>query len=176
MELLQLGIFQFKVVPFEALVSRGGIGIKMSVINVVKNIKEIHISDVVLIKNGKFYNVYGKDAYIISYLFDYKLKKIEDIFVCGFPYNSLNLVIAKLEDKKINYLIVDKRNNYEVDDIFDNKNLNRYHKYFEKAKQYVNYKIRLDNIYDFMLNNIEKSDFKDIIMKLEKVINEGRKV
>lgn len=148
----------------------------MSVINVVKNIKAIHKADVVLIKNGKFYNVYGKDSYIISYLFGYKLKKVEDIYVCGFPYNSLNFVIAKLEENKINYLIIDKKNNYEVDCISDNKNLNRYYKYFEKAKQYVNYKIRLDNIYDFMLSNINKSNFKELIMKLEKVINEGRKV
>ena len=52
----------------------------MSIINMVKTMKEIHCKDVILIKNGKFYNAYGKDTYIISYLFGYKLKKVEKTY------------------------------------------------------------------------------------------------
>ena len=96
--------------------------------------------------------------------------------MCGFPLSSIHKVMAKLEERKINYLIVDRRNNYEVDEISDNKNLNNYIKYFEKAKRYINYKDRIDNINDFMLKNIDKNDFKNIITKMEDVINERRKI
>lgn len=48
----------------------------MSIINVVKNIKQIHPEYIAIIKVGKFYYSYGKDAYIISYIFNYKIKKI----------------------------------------------------------------------------------------------------
>lgn len=148
----------------------------MGIINIVRTIKQVHQYDIVFVKIGKFYNIYGRDSYIISYLFRYKLKQIENISMCGFPVNSLNKIVAELEDRKINYLIIDKRNNYEVDEIFDNKNLNNYIKYFEKAKKYVNYKARIDNINNFMLENIDKDDFKNIISKMEEVINERRKV
>ena len=49
----------------------------MSVITVMKEIKAIHPEYVSLIKIGKFYNVYLRDAYILSYLFGYKLRDME---------------------------------------------------------------------------------------------------
>ena len=109
----------------------------MGIIRIVKTAKEVHKNDIILIKIGKFYQVYGKDAYIISYIFDYKLKKVEEVYMCGFPQDSYNKVIAKLEEKKINYMILDRRNNYEIDEICDNKNLNTYTTYFEKARKYI---------------------------------------
>lgn len=138
----------------------------------IQTIKLVHKLDIILVKIGKFYQVYGKDAYIISYLFGYKLKRVENVMACGFPLSSVNKIISILEDKKINYLIVDRRNNYEVDERLDNKNLNNYTKYFEKAKKYISYKTRIDNINNFLLENIDKEDFKDIIRKMEDVINE----
>ena len=144
----------------------------MGIINMIQTIKLVHKLDIILVKIGKFYQVYGKDAYIISYLFGYKLKRVENVMVCGFPLSSVNKIISILEDKKINYLIVDRRKNYEVDERLDNKNLNNYTKYFEKAKKYISYKTRIDNINNFLLENIDKEDFKDIIRKMEDVINE----
>lgn len=95
----------------------------MGIIRIVKTAKEVHKNDIILVKIGKFYQVYGKDAYIISYIFDYKLKKVEEVYMCGFPQDSYNKVIAKLEEKKINYMILDRRNNYEIDEFCDNKNI-----------------------------------------------------
>ncbi len=100
----------------------------MSTINIVKTIKLIHKYDIVLIKSGKFYHAYGKDSYIISFLFKYQIRKIEDTTTCGFPLNSLNKVIAKLEENKINYIILDRRNSYDIEQKSDNKNLNNYEK------------------------------------------------
>lgn len=148
----------------------------MGIVNMVQTIKEIHKLDIVFVKIGNFYHVYGKDSYIISYLFEYKLKKVENVSMCGFPMSSMNKIIAKLEESKINYLIVDRKNNYEVDEKSDNGNLNNYAKYFEKAKKYVNYKTRIDNIYDFLIEKIDEENFKNIIMQMEEFINEGRKI
>ena len=44
----------------------GGI---MGTINIVRTIKRVHPSCMVMVKIGSFYNVYSKDAYILSYLF-----------------------------------------------------------------------------------------------------------
>lgn len=148
----------------------------MGIINMIQTMKLVHKLDIVLVKIGNFYQVYGKDAYIISYLFGYKLKKIENTRMCGFPLSSVNKIIATLEDKKINYLIIDRRNNYEVEERADNKNLNNYTKCFEKAKKYISDKIRIDNVNNFLLENINQEDFKDIIRKMEDAINERGKI
>ena len=50
---------------------------KISIVTIAKEIKEIHPNDIVLIKSGNFYKVYGKDAYIISNLFKYTVKEDE---------------------------------------------------------------------------------------------------
>lgn len=68
----------------------------MKVVNIVKAIKQIHPEYIVLIKIGKFYYSYSKDAYIVSYIFNYKLKIVEEnIRVCAFPVFILNKIMAK---------------------------------------------------------------------------------
>ena len=49
----------------------------MSVGIIIKNVKKIHKEDVILIQMGKFYYAYGKDAYILSGIFGYKLNEFE---------------------------------------------------------------------------------------------------
>lgn len=143
----------------------------MGILTMVKNIKQIHEKDIVLFKIGKFYYCYGKDAYIISYFFEYKLNLIENnIYSCGFPSQSLNKVISKLEDKKINYVIVDRRNNYDIEENENYKNLNSYDKYFEKAKEEIGIKIRIQKINNYLLENINKKDIRNLIILLEKDI------
>lgn len=68
----------------------------MGIINIIQNVKEIHKNYVTLVKIGNFYNCYGKDSYIISYLFNYKISLITNsIYMCAFPksaYNSTKLL------------------------------------------------------------------------------------
>ena len=59
----------------------------MGILNIVKTVKEIHKEEIIFVKIGKFYQVYGKDAYIISYLLDYKLKKVEDVLITEYVKN-----------------------------------------------------------------------------------------
>lgn len=142
----------------------------------LKTIKQIHKEYIVMVKIGTFYHVYGKDAYIISYVFDYKLKEEGDTYTAGFPINSLNKVMSCLEDLKINYITLDRRNNYDVDEKSDNKNLNNYSKYYEKARKQIVYKIRVEKIYEYMKQNINKKECKELILEVEEKINERRKV
>lgn len=143
----------------------------------IKAIKKIHPKDVVLFKIGSFYQTYSKDAYIISYLFDYKTKKIQENYSsCGFPSSSLSKNLAKLEEKKINYVIVDKRSNYEDEEKFDNKNLNKYDEIFEKAHKYVVIKNRIDNINNSLINEIDKDQIMEKIRKIEDIVYERGKI
>ena len=149
----------------------------MKVVNIVKAIKQIHPEYIVLIKIGKFYYSYSKDAYIVSYIFNYKLKIVEEnIRVCAFPVFILNKIIAKLEENKINYIVIDRRNNYEVDEKIDNGNLNKYNFYLEKSKRYINQKNRIEKIYNYLVYNIEKNENNKLIKEIESLINERRKI
>lgn len=148
----------------------------VGIVNMVRTIKEIHPEDIVLVKIGSFYYAYGKDSYILSYLFSYQLKKIENIYNCAFPIRSLNKIIATLENKKINYIGVDRRNNYEVDFQFDNKNLNKYDEIFEKAKKHVSIQNRINEINNYLNENANQNNIKEIIYEIEKIINERRKI
>lgn len=148
----------------------------MGVKNIIESVKKVHPEYMVLIKEGSFYHTYGKDAYIISYLFGYKIKEIEKIKACGFPINTINRVVAKLETNKINYLILDRRNNYDIEEIYNNKNLNEYKKNYEKSKCYINKMARINSINQFLIENMNKENFKEIINLMEEIINERRKV
>ena len=83
---------------------------------------------------------------------------------------SLPKIEAKLENKKINYIVVDRRNNFDVDEISDNKNLNTYDKEFEKAHKYINLKKRIDDIYIKLIKDINKEETKRKIFEIEKIV------
>ena len=146
----------------------------MGIINIVKNVKEIHNKYIVLVKIGNFYYCYGKDSYIISYLFKYKINILKDYTdSCSFPQNASNKVISILENKQVNYIILDRRNNYEIIEKSDNRNLNRYDKIYEIGRRENVKRMRVEKIYSYLLENI---DNKELIDNIEKVINERRKI
>ena len=149
----------------------------MSIVDNIRTIKKIHIKDIAMVQVGKFIYAYGKDAYIMSYVFGYKVRLIENnIYVCGFPRNKIKNVMATLENKKINYIILDRRNSYRVDEKSDNKNLNKYDAYLDKAIKYVKRKQKIDYIYKYLIDNIEKDEIDKIIKVLKKEIDERGKI
>lgn len=129
----------------------------------MSTIKEVHTESVCMFKIGSFYHVFGRDADIISYLFDYKIKDINSNKDCGFPINSINKITAKLQELKISYLLIDRRNNFDVDEKEDYKDLNRYMEYYKKANKYINIKRRIQNINNYLLENI------DVLIKTNKL-------
>ena len=146
----------------------------------IRSIKEIHKYDLCLFKVGAFYHAYGRDSYILAYLFDYKLKdtSLEKGWKeCGFPITNVSKIMARLEEKKINYILIDRRNNYDVDGKMDFGNLNRYQVTYEKSNKYVNYKKRIEGINNVLLENLENKEFSSILNKVEDVIiSERRKI
>ena len=140
----------------------------------INEIKEIHSKDVCLFKVGSFYHAYGRDACVMSYLFDYKVKELGDNHKeCGFPIGAVNKVTAKLQNSSINYLLIDRRNNYEVDEKEDYKVNNKYDCIYEKANKYVNCKKRINNIIQFLEENIEKENITKKLARMEEIIYEG---
>lgn len=145
----------------------------MGIINIVKNVKEIHKEFVVLVRVGNFYNCYGRDSYIISYLLGYKINIIDNnIYNSSFPKSAYNKVLSILEKNKINYIVLDKRNNYDVEEEDNNKNLNNYQKFYEKAKKEIAKKMRIEKIYKYLL----LCNDENTIYEVEKTINERRKI
>ena len=139
----------------------------------IETIKEIHTKDICLFKIGTFYHAYGRDAYILSYIFGYKIKDLEKNYKeCGFPVSAVSKVCAKLEINKINYLIIDRRNNYDVDEKEDYKNLNRYVEFYEKANKYVNCKKRIDIINEYLVDNIETKNITKMLSGMEEIMYE----
>ena len=150
----------------------------MGTINVVKSIKMVYPACMVLVKVGTFYDVYSKDAYIISYLLKYKIKEKEKIPTCSFPVSSLSKVENILEKNKINYIVVDKRNNYDEDQKVINKKENNYDKVFEKAKVSVEIMLRIQKIYDKLLQSRDDLQINNKLEEIEKVLQDdkGRKI
>ena len=142
----------------------------MKVNEAVKTIKELKKDTICLFKVGTFFHCYNKDSYIISYLFEYQIRNLEEqMKECGFPINSISKVKAKLEEKKINYAIFDRRNNYNEEKC-DFKNLNNYNKYFEKSRDIINYRLRIDRINKKLLSNVDTKDLKNILNKIENIL------
>ena len=150
----------------------------MSIMNMVKNIKEIHPKSLLLFKVGAFCEGYGKDSYIISYLFNYQVRQNgkNNISKVGFSKKAIPSVISKLEEQKIDYLLIDVRNNYYVDDKFENRNLNKYDTVFEKAYLYVRKQREIRKINEKLMEQIDSADFKEKVGRIEEILNEGRKV
>ena len=140
----------------------------------IENIKQIHTHDICMFKIGNFYHVYGRDAYIIAYLFQYKLRSVDkEIYECGFPVQSIPKITAKLQNNKISYVLIDRRNNYEVDEKEDFKNLNRYMRYYNKARNFVNIKKRIEFISEYLAKNVETEGVNKKIRQIEEILNEN---
>lgn len=140
--------------------------------NTIKVIKEIHPNDIIFLKIGQFYHCYGKDAVIISYLFDYSIKKLDNNYDCGFPITAINKVRTRVEEQKINYLVINKADNYEVYEEEDFKNENNYISIYNKAHKYINRKNRIIDIYNYLIDNINIDNIKDKINRIEEIIYE----
>ena len=133
----------------------------------INNFKELFPNYVVMIKMGTFYEVYYNDAYIISHLLGYKLKILNGIVRnCGFPTVSLNKVLYILDNKNINYLVVDKSDNYSELNKNNFKNKNRYNEIYEICKEEIDLKLRIEKIYKYLLNN------KNKVKQIEEVLYE----
>ena len=148
----------------------------MSVIKMAEQIKQIHPNYLLIFKVGAFCLTYGKDSYIIAANFNYMLKTTSGVQTCGFSKKILGKVMANLEDKKINYLVLDPRNSYDIDEKSDNKNLNTYEKEFKKSYLIVKQRNKIQKITEKLELYIGKEEFRKIIKDVEDILDENRKI
>ena len=110
-------------------------------------------------------------------MFQYKITEKEGVPTCGFPINAISKVENNLEKSKINYIVVDRRSNYEEEEKYINKQENNYDKIFEKSKAIVAIIFRIQKITDYLKENKEKESIEKILGKMEEILyDEGRKV
>lgn len=145
--------------------------INLSVENSVRLIKKVHPTSVLLVKIGNFYHAYGKDAYILSYFFDYKIEN-KGYKTCGFPLSSLNKVIVQLENQKIDYMVLDRKDNYEVLQKEEYKKENTYDTVYPLALMEINVKNRINELNEYLINNIHNKEVVEKIKKLEELLYE----
>ena len=136
-------------------------------------------NSILLVLSGNFYNVYGKDAYILCYLFRfkfinklYKTEEEKEVYVpkTGFPRNSLDKVLLDLEDKKINYVIKVKD---KSDIVQDFKKLNTYQRRYIASEKYCMDKMKLNEIMEQCDALCGKKDFSNVLDYIQKYIGHG---
>ena len=138
--------------------------------------KSLHEKYICLFKVGSFYCSYNRDAYIMSYIFKYKLQEKKNDKECGFPIDSVSKIQARLEQEKINYILVDTRPEYDIIEKVDLNNDNKYDSIYAKARNYVNYKLRVDAIHKILLDQINEKDFRKLLAKVEELVYEDGKI
>ena len=139
----------------------------MNVDNIVSLVKKVHPESLIMIKIGKFYNAYGKDSVIMSNLFGYRIKN--DVYrSSGFPTTSLNKVMIRLEKEKINYIVLDRRDNYEVLNEEDFKKENRYEEVYAQSLLELKVKKEIRKLNKYIMDNINNEATFRKLKRLEK--------
>lgn len=104
-------------------------------------------------------------------MFDYKLRR--DKYVsCGFPLSALNKVKVELEKEKVDYIVVDKRNEYEVICKEEFKKENKYEEILAIGKTKELIKRKAEKINKYIIENITNEEVVKKIKKLEEVLYE----
>ncbi|MGN1028628.1 MAG: hypothetical protein ACI4P7_00890 [Bacilli bacterium] len=114
-----------------------------------------------MLKVGSFYHVYDKDAILMFYLFSYKILENR----VGFPISALSKVIRFLRKNEINYYVYDEK--------LEEFEINHYDLFVEKSKEYYHLRSEIDEIYHYLITNIERKYMKRLIQKIKEVIDEG---
>lgn len=137
----------------------------------LKIVKDMNPNSLILLKMGSFYHAYGKDAYLLAYLFGYQLKTLEGaLSTCGFPVSALKKIEKELDDKKINHMQIARNDNYAVEDEISFENENKYNEYSDKAYKYIIKKNKINGISAYLIDSINDEDFQEKILKIEEIL------
>ena len=116
--------------------------------------------------SGKFFEVYGYDAFMFSFLSDYKVLQNGKTYKCGFPDSSLTKITNKLSDLKISYQIIYRGRNPFVKDF---KKINQYSKYKLIALQKIDIKERMDALVE-KVKSLNEEQAKKVMLEIEKCL------
>lgn len=111
-------------------------------------------------KHGKFYSSYDNDALVLHAVTGYKISNGR----VGFPENTLGKVVNKLNDYKINYVVIEK--DTEVDkQKYPKDNYEKYLKIgIKNSQDDIKQKDMIERI-----KNLDKDKLDKIIKYLEEV-------
>ena len=120
----------------------------------------------ILFKSGSFYISFDEDGLILNKLFNYKIVNLKNNIKVGFPLINKDIVISKLKDLNINYIIVEDKNiidKYEIEN-------NSFSKYTSSVFDVISINNRIDKIMD-KLKSMDNDKIKDILSEIEGMIS-----
>lgn len=79
---------------------------KVRLIDKYNEAKRKNKNSIILIKSGIFYETFNNDAYVMAYLFNYKIKKMSNCVTAGFPERSIDNVKERLLKEKAPFVII----------------------------------------------------------------------
>jgi len=88
---------------------------KVRLIDKYNEAKRKNNNSIILIKSGIFYETFNNDAYIMAYLFDYKIKKMSNCVMVGFPEKVIDNVKERLLKEKVSFVIIDEDKQFVSD-------------------------------------------------------------
>lgn len=68
-------------------------------------------------------------------------------------------------------MVIDRRDNYSINEKIEFRNLNSYNEQYERAKIYVKNSKRIEVIYKYLLKNANDENLKNILKELESIVN-----
>lgn len=119
---------------------------------------------IILFKCGNFYISINDDALIMNNIFNHKIVDIGSFIKTGFPISSLYKIMTELENKQINYLIIDK----EI--INKNKFKNNNYSNYLTNNNYNFIFNRINRINKLLKDNLTNSNMDSILDKVERII------
>lgn len=139
----------------------------MNVESSVAQLRKENGNFIIILKYGAFYHTYDRDADLMSYVFDYKIKNRE----VGFPESAKDKIANKLNMEKVNYIFVEYNSGECITNLKkDFYEENKYLEIYSKAGKYFLLKNRIDEIHKYLLNNIYSSDIKQKINNIEELL------
>ena len=115
--------------------------------------------------SGIFYEVFDNDAYIMHYLFSYKISNTGKI---GFPISAKNKVINILDSKKINYTFIEPNGDNLTKDFKGN---NKYDDILKKSLAIIDKEKMINNI-KTEINKLDKNKLKELFDLIKDFIYE----
>ena len=122
---------------------------------------------IIMIKSGSFYVSFNEDAIILNKIFGYKIVSLKNNIKVGFPINLRNKNINILENKKINYIIIEDK---ELSSSIRFK-FNNYKKYKENYFDFINIDMRINKINKKLKDLSVGDNISNILDKVEMIIN-----
>lgn len=139
----------------------------MKITEIYQEYKEKYPEYIILMKIGKFYEVYFEDTKIIHMLTGYRISKTtSDIFRLGFPLNSFMKVTKEFEKRKINYLVLEKVESYQVT-LKKRFQKNQYIQFYSKCEKDYEIHKRIDKVYQILLNHADEVELDEILTRIE---------